>query len=357
MAKDPSKTEKATPKRINKARSEGNVAKSNELAKVLRLLSGLIILNLWLTYVGKDIMGLFKYFLSSAPFIEINQASVSTLFFWLSGELAKMVLPILLFIGFCSYISMRIQVGKLWSPKALKFKFSRMNPLNGLKRMFMSMDTFIRLAKSLLQALFIGLAPWLVIKDQILFFPSLYELDAAGVAEYMLTIGSRVVKYGLIPMIAIAAFDLWHTRHQYNENLKMTKGEIKDEHKQQEGDLEQKQKMRQKMTQIVMANMMKDVPKADVVITNPTHIAVALRYDTGSGDTAPVVVAMGINKVAEKIKQLARENNVPVRENKPLARALYKLTEVGDAIPGELFQAVAVILAQIWKTRPKAGQA
>ena len=152
-------------------------------------------------------------------------------------------------------------------------------------------------------------------------------------------------------MIAIAAADWWYTRWDYQENLKMTKDEVKDERKQQEGDPVVKGQIRQKMMKMSARRMMQQVPKADVVITNPTHIAVALRYNAAEAP-APIVVAMGVDRVAEKIKEVAREHRIPIRENKALARALYKQTEVGDVIPADLFQAVAIVLAQIWKTRP-----
>jgi flagellar biosynthetic protein FlhB len=162
--------------------------------------------------------------------------------------------------------------------------------------------------------------------------------------------------YALIPMLIIAAADLWYTRWDYKENIKMTKSEVKDERKQMEGDEQIKSKIRQKMMKMSVRRMMQQVPKADVIITNPTHIAVALRYNAGEAP-APVVVAMGADRVAERIKDIARQNRVPIRENATLARALYKQTEVGDMIPAELFQAVAIILAQIWKTRKPATTA
>ncbi len=161
-----------------------------------------------------------------------------------------------------------------------------------------------------------------------------------------------MVAYTLMPMLVIAAADLWYTRFSYEENIKMTKQEVKDERKQAEGDPVVKAQQRKKMMEQMAKRMLQDVPKADVVITNPTHIAVALMYDALKAP-APVVLAKGADHLAERIKEVARENRVPIRENVPLARALYKATEVGDMIPPELYKATASILASIWRMKGK----
>jgi flagellar biosynthetic protein FlhB len=351
MARDPSKTEQATPRRVNKAREEGNVAKSPEVTKAVSILAGLVGLSACVNYMAGELLSLFRHFLGSSPsYRDISEASVYELGLYLSLVLAKTTLPTVLCIGLAVYISLRVQVGRLWSSKVFSFKLERFNLFAGLKRMFISPDTLIRLLKSLLQALFIGLAPVLAVRDEMGKFASLYYADAAGTAVYLLEIGSKMVGYALIPMLIIAAADLFYTRRQYAENLKMSKDEVKDERKQAEGDEKIKAAMKSKMLKMSARRMMLEVPKADVVIANPTHIAVALRYNAAEAP-APVVVAMGVDSVAEKIKEVARQHGIPVRENKELARALYKQTEIGDVIPPELFQAVAVILAQIWKTR------
>ena len=352
MAKDPSKTEKATPKRLNKARKEGNVAKSQEVSKTVSILAGLLILMFWLSYVSEELQQLFRHFIGEAyTYVNaMNEITVRELGIRLALTVAKLLLPIMLFILFLVVLIMRLQVGKLWTTKVFKPKLSKFNPINGIKRMIFSTGTLIRLGKSLLLALCIGFAPLLVLKKELPFLPDLYYLDAAGVAGYMLSIAAKMVMYALVPMVIISAADFWYTRWKYAEDLKMTKDEVKDERRQAEGDPKIRAKQKQKMMQMSMQRMMQQVPKADVVITNPTHLAVALKYDASEAP-APMVVAKGADRVAERIKEIARENRVPVRENKPLARALYKQTEVGDMIPPELFQAVAIILAQIWKTK------
>ena len=351
MARDPSKTEDATPKRIRDARKKGNVAKSQEISKAVSILGGLIGLFACMGLLSGELKRVFRHFLSTGPTFVMNDANLMELGLWISASLAKMILPVMLVIAFLVYLSLRIQVGKLWTTKVFEVKLEKFNPINGLKRMFFSLQTLIRLGKSLLQALCIGIAPLMVLKNEMPHFGSLYYMDALGVSIYILNIGAKMVIYALIPMLVIAIADWWYTRWDYKENLKMSKHEVKDERKQQEGDPLVKSQMRQKMMKMSSRRMMQQVPKADVVITNPNHIAVALRYNAAEAP-APVVVAMGVDRVAEKIKEIARENSVPIRENKVLARALYKQTQVGDTIPAELFQAVAIILAQIWKTKP-----
>jgi flagellar biosynthetic protein FlhB len=347
---DPSKTEQATPKRLNKARQDGNVPKSQEMPKVTSILAGLVVLTMWIGFMGNEIMRLMRKYFTQWPTEEFNDALFAQMRIELSYSLAKMVMPVMLTVGLCVFVLLRVQVGKLWTTKVFKPKLSKFNPLSGLKRMFLSPQTLIRLGKSLIMAICIGVAPVIVIKNEMQHFPDLYYLDAAGVAIYILKLAAKVVLYAFWPMLAISLADLWYTRWKYKEDLKMSKDEVKDERKQMEGDEKVKAKMKEKMLKMSAQRMFAQVPKADVVITNPTHIAVALKYDAKEAP-APVVVAMGVDRVAEKIKEIARENRIPIRENKPLAQALYKQTEVGDMIPAELFQAVALILAQIWKTK------
>lgn len=352
MSSDPSKTEKATPKRRDKTREEGNVPKSQEVTKAITTAAAVLGLSMYLGVMVRHLQTVYRYFLTESFFFKIDAQSVYALVIFVFAELAIILLPVLLFIGFTAWLSLRIQVGPLWSTKALEFKWSRFNIISGLKNMFFSAQTMVRLLRSILQAVVIGLVPYGIIMGEFDNFLPLYYASPAGVGGYMLKTGMVIVLYTLVPMFVIAAGDLWYTRYSYEENIKMTKQEIKDEHKQSEGDPMVKSRQRQKMMQMMNNRMLKDVPRADVVITNPTHIAVALRYNQIEAP-APIIVAMGADHLAEKIKVIARENNVPIRENVPLARALYKSAEVGDMIPEELYKAVASVLASIWKIRGK----
>lgn len=355
--KDPSKTEKPTPKRINKARKKGNVAKSQELNVAMTILAGTIGCYVWFEYLGKSLLSIFRFFFSTAILtFEPNEASVIAMVPWMAVELAKMLLPIMLFIGLVVFIAVRVQVGKLWTTEVFKPNLKKFNPISGIKRMVLSIQTLMRLGKSLLKALAIAIAVYIVIQGEIPKLMDLYYVDASTLAAHILGLGLDMTIYALVPMLAIAAFDVWYSRWDYIENLKMTKDEVKDERKQAEGDPVIKGKQKQKMMQMAMSRMMQQVPKADVVITNPTHIAVALKYNSMEAP-APIVVAKGADRVAEKIKEIARENKVPIKENVPLARALYKQVEVGDMIPEDLYQAVATILAQLWGSKGVNAQA
>jgi len=306
----------------------------------------------WIGIITNEFKVLYRHFFQHAPEYTITEQGVMDMAFWISGLLAKILLPFLLFIACTVYLTLRIQVGKLWTTKVFKFKLTRFNLLKGLKNIFASPQSLLRLLKSLILMLIIGIVPYVVIKREFPGFLNMYYTNAEGVASYMLITAFWMVAYTLIPIFAVAAFDLWQTRYAYEEGIKMTKEEVKDERKQQEGDPIIKQQQRQKMMAFMAKRMLQDVKKADVVITNPTHYAVALYYNPAEA-SAPVVVAKGLNHLAEKIKAVARENNVPIRENKPLAQALYKAVEIGDMIPEELFKAVASILASIWRMKNK----
>ena len=352
--KDPSRTEPATPKRIRKQRQEGNVPKSAELGKAVSLTGGMLVLSVWIGPMSESIKNIFRRFLVHSWEFDPNPQNVYILTQELILELCKIIMPILLFLAFVGFLAQRIQVGKLWTTKVFKFNWQRFNILKGLKQMMFSPQTVLRTIKSLLFAIILCLIPgWIIWQEHENFLP-MYYATTEGVAAYMLQMAFKLASYALLPILAIAAFDVWQTRFAYREGMKMTKDEVKDEQKQAEGDPVIKNKQRQKMMQVVMQRMLQNVPKADVVVTNPTHIAVALRYNADEFP-APVVLAKGADHLAEKIKAVAREHNVPIRENVPLARALYKAVEIGDMIPEELYKAVATLLASIWKLKPRAN--
>ncbi|ACS80648.1 flagellar biosynthesis protein FlhB [Maridesulfovibrio salexigens] len=349
MSKDPSKTEKATPKRIDKARKDGSVAKGEEMGKIMTLIAGVICLRAIMDMYYEQFYEIFQWFFTKGIFIDLDKQSVYQLFQWCSQKLALILLPLFLFIAFIAFLVLRLQVGKLWTTKVFKPKFSKMfNLVQGFKRLIFNVKTIIRLVKSLLFAIIVGIAPYIIIKNEVGNFLPLFYSSAHELAIYMLQIGYKMVTYTMLPMLVLALADLWYQRYNYQEEMKMTKDEVKDERKQAEGDPKIKQQQKQKMMAILQQRMMAEVPNADVVITNPTHYAIALKYDPMVAP-APLVLAKGMNKVAERIKEVARENKVPIRENKPLAQALYKQVEIGDIIPEELYKAVAAILAKLNK--------
>lgn len=352
--KDPSRTEKATPKRRNKMRQEGNVPKSQELGKMASLYGGMAIFTLWIGPLNDGMKEVFRQFFGGGmwKFLPTTESAYA-LALDLTFQVAYMIAPILLALAVIAYVVQRLQVGRLWTLKVFKFKLSRFNIISGLQKTLFSPSTILRALKSLLFSVILSLIPAYVIYRQFDNFLPLYYATPEGVAGYMLEMARLILFYTAIPLLCITIFDVWQTRYAYEESMKMTKDEVKDERKQMEGDPVIKNKQRAKMMEFSMKRMMQNVPKADVVVTNPTHLAVALRYNAAEAP-APVVVAKGANHLAERIKEIARENHVPIRENVPLARALYKSVEIGDMIPETLYKAVATLLASIWKLKPKA---
>ena len=349
---DPSKTEEATPKQRNKAREKGNVPKSQELPKVTVLLGGFLALLFMVQIMVNQMHDLFIWTFSDNLLTEFTPETVYLLFQTVSWRIAVMVLPVMFTCALVAFLTVRLQVGHLWTLKVFELSnfWKKLNIVAGIQRLLISTQTVVRLLRSLGMAIAVGFAPYLVLKMESPNFVPLFYQDALTVASYMLITGAKMVMYALVPMLIIAIADLAYTRWDYEENLKMTKHEVKDERKQAEGDQTVKNKMRQKMMAVMQKRMLESVPKADVVITNPTHLAIALRYNPLEAPS-PMVLAKGADFMAKKIRDIAQEHNIPIRENKPLAQALYKSVDVGQIIPEELFQAVASILAQLPKFR------
>jgi flagellar biosynthesis protein FlhB len=348
---DPSRTEKATSKRVKKARDEGSIAKSSEVAKVVVLLTGVVAMRYMGEFYFKNLQEVFQWFFTEGLRQTLNQQTVYSMLLWSFLKISYMVLPVMILIAAAAYLSVRMQVGSLWS---LKFRWDRINfnILKALKQLMVSQDTLIRLGRDLAQATAVGLAPYIVIKQEIPNLVPLFYQNVMGITTYMLLVTYKMICYALVPMILIAVADLWWIRFRYDDNLMMTKSEVKDEHRQAEGDPEVKQKQLRKMYQVMGRRLTSTVPKADVVITNPTHYAVALRYDI-TESPAPMVLAKGVDRMALKIREIAIDNDVPLHENPPLAQALYKQVEIGEAIPEEMYQAVASILAKLAKFKKR----
>ncbi|MFP5260188.1 MAG: flagellar biosynthesis protein FlhB [Acidobacteriota bacterium] len=351
MARDPSKTEKPTEKRRSKAREKGSVARSQELPKLTVLIAGLFALRYSMDTIYEQMREIYRTFLGQRLAFEATTDDVTALMWSLSGKLAIMLLPLLLIMAVTAFVTQRLQVGSLWSPKIFEPDFSKiLNPIAGLQKLLINPRTLFQLGKQVAMAFAISLVPYLILRNKFNEFMPLFYQSTEAFAAFLLQNGFDMVLYTLAPLLLITIADVWYTRWDYEENLKMSKDEVKDEQKQSFGDPLIKQQQKQKMMEVMQRRMLQDVPKADVVITNPTHIACALRYNPAESP-APMLLAKGADYMAEKIKEIAREHNVPIRENKPLAQALYKSVEIGQVIPEDLYQAVASILAQLDKFR------
>lgn len=349
------KTEPATAKKLKDAREDGKVTKSKELTAAFDLIVLFLVLKIFISFVGERLVGIFDYVYSRMPdFLKINSTGVSSVAasHYMADILLQMLLtmlPFLLFGLVITFLVSVVQVGWKVTGKPLKPDLNKFNPINGFKRII-SKDSLFELLKSIIKIAVIFWVAYSRVKNHKEELFILYEIP---LNQAIALIGSVIIDTGLyisIVYLVIGFADFAYQKHKFNEDMKMTKQEVKDEFKNTEGDPQIKGRQRRKMQETSQRRMMHDVPKADVVITNPTHLAVAVKYDADV-NTAPVVLAKGEEYVAQKIKEVARENNIEIVENKPLARMLYHNVDIGAEIPPELYQAVAEVLAAIYKAR------
>ena len=348
------KTEPATQKKLDDARKEGKVAKSKDLTEGIALVVLFLTLKIFIGYVGERMIGVFDWTLGRmAEFVKVNQAGLSTVA--ITGmlnnaiiEMFMIVWPFFLFGFVITFVVTLYQVGWKVSTKTMEPKLSKFNPINGFKRIF-SKDSIFELLKSIVK---IGIIVYIVYTNLEEEANNLFILYEITLNQALALVGGIILDVGLeisIVFVVVGFADYIYQRFKFSEEMKMTKQEVKDEYKNAEGDPQIKGRIRQKMREASQRRMMQDVPKADVVITNPTHFAVALKYDAEVSG-APVVLAKGEDFLAQKIKEIAKENNVPLVENKPLARMLYHNVDIGAEIPPELYQAVAEVLAMVYQS-------
>lgn len=353
------KTEEATPHKRREQRKDGNVMQSKDVVTAAFIMLAFFILRLtaklmysfttssmtyWFTLAGggMDDNGTRIDGMEIAPklILEIGKVLIFT-----AGPLllASLLIPV---------IATGIQTKFIFSKKSFQFKLSKLNPIQGIKKMF-SVSSLFELAKSLIKMIILMAVVYSEIQSRVVDFARLMQLDLISgllyVAEAIFAICMKIA----MVFVAVAAVDFLFQKYKWEKDMKMTKQEVKEEYKQMEGDPQIKGKRRQKQQQMAMSRMMQDVPSADVVIRNPTHFAVAVRYNETS-DRAPVVVAKGADNMAFKIIEKAEENGVSVVENVPLARGLYKAVDVGREIPYDFYRAVAEVLAFVYDLKGKA---
>ncbi|MEO2076760.1 MAG: flagellar biosynthesis protein FlhB [Bacillus sp. (in: firmicutes)] len=345
------KTEKATPQKRKETRQKGQVAKSMEVASSFLLLSFFLFLLFYGKYMGDDLLLLVRGIFSSYLLVELTTESTHKLFVDLSVAAVKITLPILLVSFVAGLFSNYIQVGFLFTTENLKFNLNKLNPLEGAKRIF-SMRSLVELFKNILKIALIGWVSYFLLKNELNTFLHFSQLKISQMIGYLFSV---IIKLGISTSavyVVLGAADYFYQKYDHEKKMKMSIKEIKDEHKKSEGDPLVKGKIKEMQRAMSLNRMMSDVPKADVIITNPTHYAIAIVYDANDS-RAPVVVAKGVDFLALRIKEIAKENEVIITENKPLARALYANVEVGQEIPEELFKAVAEILAYVYQLKGK----
>jgi len=343
------RTEQATPRKRDKAREKGQVAKSNEVNSFFVLLAGAVMLLATSGYMLNLLSRNTRYLLGQAHFLAPSDyLGVKLIVDGNVMAFGKVLAPLAGLILVAGLVANVLQVGLKLTPSAMDFKWDRLNPFSGIKRMFQK-KTFFELGKNILKIGLISLLSWLVIRSMMPQFtsasdyalPWIVDLGRAGYVKLM------AILLGFLGILAI--FDWAFQKHQHDSELKMSLQEVKEEMKEMEGDPQIKARIRALQMEASRKRMLADVPRADVVVTNPTHFAVALKYEAGKA--APIVLAKGADFMAKRIRETAKEHRVPVIENKPVARALYAECEIGQTIPERLFQAVAEILAYVYRLK------
>lgn len=348
------KTEEPTAKKLKDARGKGQVCKSMEIVTAFMLLALFLCLKFLVSYIGNSfIEGFYHNYskISEFPKEEFTQNYILSLITSNIGRILLTGLPIYLAAFLVAFIGNIAQVKWVITLEPLKPKLSKINPISGFKRLF-SKEKLMELLKSVLKIAVICYVVYDTLKDQ---WNLLYNLYGIPLSQAIVLIGSIVIDLGVkisIFFLAIAAFDLFYQKRKFHNDMMMTKQEVKDEYKNTEGDPQIKGKIRRRMQDASRRRMIKQVPKADVVITNPMHLAVAIKYDKEVAD-APLVLAKGEDFLAQRIKLIASESGVEIVENKPLARMLYYNVEVGQAIPPELYQMTAEVLAYVYGLQGK----
>jgi len=346
------KTEQPTARKRGKAREEGQVAKSAELNTAFLFLAAFFGLRMFAPRMFSSIENVLRFNLMSISDLEnVESAHVSGFLNYMFQQALIIASPIMLLSMSAGLVVNFVQVR--WAPttKPLMPKFSKLNPLNGVKRLF-STHTLIELPKSLIKLVIITYVLYSMLMDEM---PVILTFMDMEIMQSLIYIGNIAVNMGIrigLLYLLLAAADYPYQRYKLTKSLKMTKQEVKDEYKMVEGDPKVKAKIKQKMRQASLRRMMQEVPGADVIITNPTHYAVAVKYDKEEA-LAPMVIAKGVDYLARKIKEKAKECNVEIVENKQLAQTLYKTVDIGREIPVDLYQAVAEILAFVYKLRNK----
>ncbi|MCI8570169.1 MAG: flagellar biosynthesis protein FlhB [Lachnospiraceae bacterium] len=351
------KTEEPTGKKLNDARKEGQVAKSKEIANAFSMLALFLMLKLYLGILGTGFIENFSAVYNQIPDLvtlyegNIPFLSIQVLVRSMMIELLILIAPIFIVGVLVVFICDVVQVK--WKPttKPLKPKFNKLNPIQGFKKII-SLNSFVELIKSALKLGLVGYVAYSYLIERVGQIFILYDIglnQAIGLMGQIVTdLGLRIAGVYMV----IAFLDFAYQKWKFKEDMKMTKQEVKDEFKNQEGDPQIKGKQRQRMREASMRRMMQQLPQADVVITNPTHYAVAIKYDPDKYD-APYVIAKGEDHLAQRIKEVAKENDIEIVENKPLARMLYANVEIGGLIPPELYQAVAEVLAFVYHLKGK----
>lgn len=351
--KDQEKTEQATPKKREDARKKGQVAKSRDAASVAVLLACLAFFWFGTSGMIEKMMSLIRWLLTQSSRFNVDCNNIQDLMIGIVYKTAAILFPLFLTAFSMALLANYLQVGFVLSTESVQPKLSKLDPVKGFKKLF-SLRSLVELAKNIFKISIVGFVAYMTIMGEMKNFIPLMDQSVWGILIYIGDVAFKIVFRVCLVLIILAVFDYIYQKWEFEKNLKMTKQEVKDESKQTEGNPLIKARIKRLQRDSARKRMMASVPEADVVITNPTHLAVALRYDQTSV-SAPKMVAKGAGFIAENIKDIARKNNIPIVNNKPLARVLYKSVDVDEIIPENLYRAVAEVLAFVYKMKMKQG--
>ncbi|MFD1018198.1 flagellar biosynthesis protein FlhB [Thalassobacillus hwangdonensis] len=345
------KTEKATPKKRQDSRKKGQVAKSQDVNTAVLMLFMFLLFMVMGGYLKDSMTGLYEHAFQEYLHWDLTEATTEQIFFEATVEASKILAPIMGMAIIAGLSANWLQVGFMFTTEPLKFDLKKVDPIKGAKKIF-SVRAIVELVKSLLKITIIGTITFAVIwlnKHEMMM------MSQRSVEGALAFFGHTTIIMGIaaaIGLLLISVLDYSYQKFDYEKNIRMSKQDLKDEHKNIEGDPLIKSKIKEKQRQMAMRRMMSEVPEADVVITNPTHYAIAIKYDEDKAD-APYVVAKGVDFVAQKIKEIAKANEIMTVENRPLARALYDEVEIGNAVDEQFYKAVAEILAYVYRVQKK----
>ena len=345
------KTEKPSAKKKKDERKKGNVAKSKEVVNVVTFAGVIFIVAGLSDFIINELKGLMEFFFTIDITGSLNEDTSQPIIIKSMISLFKSYLPIGIVMMLLGVIGNIMQTGFVLSTEALNPKLNKLNPVNGFKNMF-SMKAFGTLIKSLAIIIFLGYIGFAFIRNNYFSIINVGNTYTPYLMSSIKQILLNLMKNIMLGLVFIGCADFAYQLYSYNKQMRMTKQEVKEEYKQMEGDPLIKSQIKQKQRQMASQRMMEDVPKATVILTNPTHLSIALRYERGV-DSAPVVVAKGADLVAMKIREIAKEHDVPIIENKPLARMIYKQVEINQEIPVDMYEMVAEVLRIVYKMKNK----
>ena len=354
------RTEEATARRRQKERDKGNISKSRDMDAALVMVAGVALLAVFAKFMGETILNMMRETFSHFTIIDIDYSNVMGIIMPYFKQLGIIILPFFVLLVILTIIIIRMDVGQVFAIEKIKIKFDNISPkrmLQNAKRMFSPFEprTLVELAKSILKILVVAACGYSAINARKADLMGLVGLEPNIAIQIIISIMVNMIINMCLAMLILGYIDKKYQHYEYEKSIKMTKQEVKDEQKDIEGDPKIKARIKSIQMQMARQRMMSSVPQSDVVVTNPTHYAVAIKYDKTKAP-APIVTAKGIDYLAFQIRELAKENNVPIVENRPVARALYNTVPVDGIIPSDMYVAVSEILAYVYRLKHGESQ-